>query len=86
LRPMKLRPVHVDGTLYVCIAVFLAIQSYFCSEDAYKYVNAYAIFWVKGICAVIGAGAGALKMFRSTSYSDSVNQDKDEVASPPDKT
>lgn len=65
-----LSPVMVDGTLYVCIAMFLAIQSYFTTEEAYKYVNAYAIFWIKGICATLGAGAGALKMFRSRTYSD----------------
>ena len=79
-----IKPVHVDGVLYVCIAMFLAVQSYFTSEEAYKYVNAYAIFWIKGVCAVLGAGAGALKKYRSRTYADSQKPDLT-PPTPPDK-
>lgn len=79
----RVKPVHIDGTLYVSMAVFLAIQSYFTSEEAYKYVNPYAIFWIKGVCAVVGAAAGALKMFRSRTYADSQKADNSSLTSPP---
>ena len=82
----RIKPVHIDGALYVAIAVFLAVQSYFTSEEAYKYVNPYAIFWIKGICAVVGAGAGALKMFRSRTYSDHVDAQKPPLPNPTDGT
>jgi len=76
---MKLpTPVWIDGTLYVAIAVFLAIQTYFGSDEAYKYCNPFVIFYVKGVCAVIGSGCAALKMYRSRTYSDSVDQQQKE--------
>ena len=75
-----MKAVHVDGTLYVMIAVCGAVVATFSTDDAYKYVNPYIIFWSKAVFEVIGAGAGALKMFRSTGYSDSL---KDKLTPPP---
>lgn len=77
-----LKPVHVDGVLYVCIAVFVALQTWISSDDAFKYVNPYVIFYSKGVCAIMGAGAGALKMFRSTAYSDSLKDKQNAVDNP----
>jgi hypothetical protein len=77
------KPVHIDGVLYVCIAVFVFMQSWFSSDDAYKYVNPFVIFWIKGICGTVGAAAGALKMFRSTGYSDSLKDKQNVVDNPP---
>jgi hypothetical protein len=80
----RIKPVHIDGVLYVAIAMFLAVQSYFTSEEAYKYVNPYIIFWIKGVCATLGAGAGALKMFRSRTYADSADSQNPPLQNPPD--
>lgn len=72
---MKLpSPVIIDGVLYVCIVTFAFIQSYFTSDEAYKYINPYVLFWVKFGTGLLGVIAGALKMFRSTSYSDHLKQ------------
>lgn len=72
-----LRPVVIDGLLYVCIAMFLAMEATFSSDDAYKYVNSHFIFWAKAFVGWLGAGAGALKMFRSTTYSDHLKSQQD---------
>ena len=69
---MKLKPVQVDGTLYICIACFVFIQSYFTSDESYKYVSPYFLFWMKFVVGLLGTIAGALKMFRSTSYAESL--------------
>lgn len=45
----RVRPVHVDGVLYFSIAVLLALNTTFSSDDAYKYVNPYVIFFGKAI-------------------------------------
>lgn len=67
-------PVFIDGTLYVCIVAFAFIQNYFTSDDSYKYVSPYFLFWMKFAVGLMGTIAGALKMFRSTSYSDHLKE------------
>lgn len=73
---ITLKPVVIDGLLYVCIALFLAMEATFSSDDVYKYVNAHFIFWAKALVGWMGAAAGALKMFRSTTYSDHLANEK----------
>jgi hypothetical protein len=73
-------PAQLDGTLYVLIAVFGVTQSVFSADDAYKYVNPYLIFWIKSVTAIIGAGVGALKMFRSTTYAEYMKSEADKAA------
>lgn len=63
-------PVVIDGTLYVTMALFGAVEGYFTGKEAYEYVNPYAIFWIKGFCIVLLAMCMALKTFRSTTYSE----------------
>ena len=72
----------IDGALYSAIALFGFLQSYFTSEEAYKYVNPYTLFWLKAGVGAIGAVAGALKMFRSTTYADHRNDKKNNVDKP----
>lgn len=67
-------PVFIDGLLYVCILSFAFIQSYFTSDESYKYVSPYFLFWMKFVVGLLGTIAGAVKMFRSTSYSDHLKQ------------
>ena len=62
--------VIIDGVLYVCIALFNFLETYFSSDESYKYISPWVLFWLKAIIGGLGAVAGALKMYRSTSYSD----------------
>jgi len=62
---MKLRPVHIDGILYISIAALVFLQGVFSGEEAYKYVNPWLLFWLKTIVGCMAAAAGAAKMFRS---------------------
>jgi len=64
------KPVMVDGMLYVLIALFGAMEAIFNADDAYKYFNPYVLYFSK--CTVVCALSvvSALKMFRSTSYGD----------------
>lgn len=71
-------PIQLDGTLYILIAVFGTVQTMFSSDEAYKYIPPYFLFWIKSFSGVALAGVGALKMFRSTSYSDHL-KDKDKT-------
>jgi hypothetical protein len=66
----------IDGVLYSCIALFGFLQAYFTSEESYKYVNPYVLFWIKGAVGSAGAVAGALKMFRSTTFADHQKESK----------
>lgn len=71
---MKLRAVHIDGTLYVCIAAFTFIQAFFTSDESYKYMSPTFLYWIKFSVGLIGAVAAALKMYRSTAYADSLKE------------
>lgn len=68
----NMTPVKLDGLLYVLIAVCGFAEATLTSDDIYKYMNPYFVFYVKWGIGMIGAGATALKMFRSTTYSDHV--------------
>jgi len=69
---LKLRPVHIDGAIFVAIAVFGAGASALGSDDAAKYIAPATLWYVKNICTAIAAGLLSLKMFRSTAYSADV--------------
>lgn len=66
----NLPPVFIDGFLYFLIAVFGSIEAGMANDDAYKYMNAYVVFYIKFFSAIMLAGATAIKMFRSTTYSE----------------
>ena len=66
----NIRPVTVDGALYVLIALFGFMQSTMASEEAYKYASPHVLYWSKFVVGSMLATVSALKMFRSTSYSD----------------
>jgi hypothetical protein len=69
-------PAQLDGALYIMIAVCGAVQTFFSSDEAYKYINAYLLFYIKCSAGIVLAGVGALKMFRSTTYSDHLKDKK----------
>lgn len=66
----SLSPVCTDAILYMLIATFMFMQSYLSSDEAAKYVAPATLFWVKFYIGALGAGIGALKMFRSTTFAD----------------
>ena len=74
----NVKPVTVDGSLYVLIALFGAMSATFSSDDSYKYVNAYFKFWAQHIILWALAAVSALKMFRSTSYSEHLDKKQQE--------
>ena len=76
----KIKPVTVDGTLYVLIAVFGASVTITTSDDAYKYFNPYFLYYTRCAVEVLLAGVSALKMFRSTSYSEHIKEKENEKA------
>lgn len=65
-----LKPVVIDGFLYVVIAVCGFAEATLTSDDVYKYMNPFLVFYTKWMVGMLGAGATALKMFRNTSYSE----------------
>lgn len=71
-----IKPVTVDGFLYILIAVFGTVQGLMQSDETYKYMSPYVVFYIKFFSALLLAGATALKMFRSTSYSNHVAEKK----------
>jgi hypothetical protein len=71
-------PAQLDGALYIMIAVCGAVQTFFSSDEAYKYINPYILFYIKCGAGIVLAAVGALKMFRSTTYSDHLKDKKDE--------
>lgn len=69
------KPVTVDGFLWVSIALFGCMQSMLTNDDAYKYVDARVLFWMKFIVACAAASAAALKAFRSTTYAQHLSDE-----------
>lgn len=64
------KPVYIDGTLYVILALFGAVLITFNNDDVYKYVDARWVYWIKNGSEWIVAVTTAIKMFRSTAYAD----------------
>lgn len=82
-----LKPVVIDGFLYVVIAVCGTVTAILTQDDAYKYVNPYVLYIGKSVFEVLGAATTALKMFRSTSYGDHrTSVDAKAALNLPDKT
>lgn len=74
------KPVFIDGGLYVMLAFLGAILITFSNDDIYKYspmsnYRAWPTFvhWTKSIDEWMIAVFTALKMFRSTAYADHLN-------------
>ena len=63
-------PIFVDGGLYVGMAIFTALSGFFSTDEAAKYLEPVYLFWLRGFCTTNGAWMLALKMFRSSHYSE----------------
>lgn len=59
----------LDATIYVTIAVAGFLMTQFGSDEAAKYIDPQALFYLKTTNGCLSAGALALKMFRSETYS-----------------
>lgn len=66
----KTKPVVIDGFLYIVIAVCGIVTAVLTSKEVYEYMNPYVVFYGKFINEIVGGAAAALKMYRSTSYSE----------------
>lgn len=62
--------VFIDGTLYALIAMFGAMIASFNAEEAYKYIEAHLLYWLKELSKWGLALVTAIKMFRSTSFGE----------------
>ena len=79
-------PVFIDGLLYMLIAVFTFSQGYFGGDEAAKYISPEFKFWMNGVIGELAVAVGALKMFRSTAYSEHVaNKTPPSYTPPPEK-
>lgn len=75
----KIKPVYIDGFLYVSLAVIMFYQTELGKDEAYKYFDPYFLYYTKEVLGGLGAGALALKLFRNTAYSDHQQNKKDEA-------
>lgn len=60
----------IDGGTYVAIAFFAAVAAALSTDDAFKYIAEDRLFYMRSAAQAIGASLLALKMFRSTAFSD----------------
>jgi hypothetical protein len=75
----KLPYVYLDGVICVLLAIFMAIGDSFNSDEAAKYLDPWRLFWARSACGWIAQGLLALKLYRSTSYSDHIAMDKAKI-------
>ena len=66
----SIAPVFIDGLLYVIIAVAGFASTMLGSDEAFEMFSKPILFYIKLTNGSLLAGATALKMFRSTAYSD----------------
>jgi|GEM_PF-4182818 len=62
---------HIDGWLYVGVAVCAALTASLGSDEASKFIAPEYLFKIKTLTGAIGAGMLAGKMYRSTAFADS---------------
>lgn len=75
-----MKPVVLDGWLWVIIGGSGAAIAELGSETAFKYINPYLLFWAKFYFSVQFASATSLKTYRSTTYAKHLDDQKTEKA------
>lgn len=65
-----MKPVTLDGWIYIVLAVCTAMAATFSSDEAAHYVIPLLLFVLKSITSWTAAGALALKLYRSTAFAD----------------
>ena len=71
---------HLDGWLYVGVAVCTALTASFTSDDAKAFLSPGNLFALKTITGTLGAGFLAGKMYRSTTFAGIKVQDAKDAA------
>lgn len=62
---------HIDYVLVASVSLFIFWQGYLTSDEAYKYVNPYVLFWTKGLVGGVAAMATGLKALRMNTKNES---------------
>lgn len=70
LRKKSQQTMWIDGALYASAALFVFSQGYFTSDEAYKYINPFVLFWIKYIIGGCSAVCVGLKAYRNTSFAE----------------
>ena len=70
--------VFIDGLLFVAIALFTSLSASVSSDEAAKYIDAQTLFWFKMFLSASAATVLALKMYRSTTFSEHQEVKKEE--------
>lgn len=74
---LTIKPVVIDGLIITFLSAFIFSQMFFGSEECYKYVNVFILFWLKYTFGMGAATLTGLKAFRSTEYANHLQGQKD---------
>lgn len=72
-------PAQLDGFLLTMAAIFLFQQGMLSSEDSYKYLPPYVLYFCKFFVGSLAAGAMALKTFRSNPGNQTENRNENKL-------
>lgn len=78
----RIQDVHFDCALYACLAWVIFSQTFLGGDDAEKYIYDWLQFWLNYFFGSLGAIVGAVKMFRSDTFSRYRNTDATKNNSP----
>jgi hypothetical protein len=70
IKPPPIPACYIDGTLYIAIAFFGSVTAAMGSDEAAKWVAPVVLFWIRSVAGILSACVLALKMFRSTAFSE----------------
>lgn len=73
------KPVWIDGSIYVMMAVTSANAGMLSSDNAAKYISAETLFYLLWVNIALDGALLALKMFRSTAFADHKLQEKNDT-------
>lgn len=76
----NVKPVIIDGLLCVAVAMLGFYESSLGKDEAFKYWNEYALYYVRELIGGTMAGLVSLIFFRSKSYSDHLKAKADALA------
>ena len=63
---------HIDGHLYVGVAICTALTASFSTDEAVKYFTPELLFYFRTVVGAFGAGMLAAKMYRSTTFAQTI--------------
>lgn len=69
-------------TLYLLMAMQLAIAAFLGTDEAAKYIGPEVLFWARGVNTMLGSIALTLKGYTSSGFQDWLNRKQVEKATP----